>query len=586
MSNTGAGGEEVVRARGGRARARWAVFTCLFLLALVLRIGFLYQASDTPLFSGSEIEPDATYYDKVARRVAAGELLRSDAFYMAPLYPYALGAVYAVIGETTRSEETFENKMTARYCQALLGALSVVLIASIAWEFGGALPGVIAGLLAATYGFFVFQDGLLMATGVILFTHLAALRALMTAWRRRSGPAWLGAGLLLGVVVLAHGTGLMILALATGWVLVAMRAVSFKRRVALAGLMVAGVAPFIALTAAHNYVASGDFLLLTSNAGRNFFIGNNPTATGTFKFYDFGMRGSSLGHYVMGQERRAIDPDPSEISSRAMRAALGFAAQNPGDAAALLAHKAGLFLHRVELSTRYNYYFHQRYSRVLRWCALGFGMIAPVGLLGLGLAAACSRRHGLLILFFLSQLVAFTLTFVLGRYRVVAVACLMVGVGLAVAWAVDKLRERRWRPLVAAGLVLIPLIWLVNRPIEGFDEHRGWGVPHFHAGKVYFERGQLEQAKQELEKALRASYEPLEKVQLWKAEVHVALAAVAQQRGEPEATLGHLRNALAAAEREVPGPRRAFMVEQLRRKVAAAERRLAREEPSRAEDDL
>lgn len=563
-------------------RSRISVGLVVFAVAFVLRGLFLAEMADDPLFTGREVEPDAAYYDKAARDIASGEIIASEAFYMAPLYPYTLGLVYAVGGDP--DELSGDGRSMARWVQAAGGAAAAALIASIAWCLGGWLAGLIAGLVAAGYGFFVFQDSLLMATTVILLAHLAALRAFLGAARRpESRWRWLLAGVLTGVSVLSHGTALLVLAAMLAWSCFSVPGAGWRERGVRVALILAGVVPCLGLTTLHNALASGHFVPLTTNAGRNFFIGNNPTATGSFKFYDFGMKGSALAFYLMDRERSAGDPPPSAASRRALQRAVAFAIQNPVKQGKLLAHKAGLMLNRLELSTRYNYYYAKGRSRTLTFAGLGFGVVAPLGLVGLVLLARRSPGHLAVVLLAACQLISFTLTFVLGRYRVVFVACLIVGAALLVLWLLEAARAKRWLPVAAAvaGVGLAALV--VHRPLDGFDEKRGWGTLNLHAGTVYLERDQLDRAERALRRASEGSFEPLEMQHVWRSKAHTRIGDLHVRRGDLRGALEAYRDALAEARREVPGRQRANVTGFLRERVQRLEAAVRRSEEAAPE---
>ena len=87
-------------------------------------------------------------------------------FYQAPLYPYFMGAIYAVAGH---------DVLAVRICQASSARSSCALIAHAAWRLFSKRAGIIAGLLLALYPPAIFFDGLLQKTALDAF--LRALRS-------------------------------------------------------------------------------------------------------------------------------------------------------------------------------------------------------------------------------------------------------------------------------------------------------------------------------------------------------------------------------------------------------------------------
>ena len=68
----------------------------IFFVALAVRLLHLWQLRDTPFFD--TLLGDASGYDQWAQRLAAGDWVGTDVFYQAPLYPYFLGVIYAIVG--------------------------------------------------------------------------------------------------------------------------------------------------------------------------------------------------------------------------------------------------------------------------------------------------------------------------------------------------------------------------------------------------------------------------------------------------------------------------------------------------------
>src|SRR4029434_6489975 len=68
----------------------------LFIFAFALKAVYVLQNNDA-LFVRVPIM-DARYYDGMAQDIARGNLVRGEAFFMGPLYPYFLALVYSVFG--------------------------------------------------------------------------------------------------------------------------------------------------------------------------------------------------------------------------------------------------------------------------------------------------------------------------------------------------------------------------------------------------------------------------------------------------------------------------------------------------------
>ena len=137
-----------------------------------------------------------------ARTISGGSasrrgLARRDrAFYMDPLYPYALAASYGIFGH---------DLIVVRLVQAGLGVPTCGLVALVGRRLGGRPVGV-AGLVLALYQPLVFEEREIEKTGLGVF-----LTARPWSWPRASrwphgrgpGPAWRGYALRGNLLLLA-----------------------------------------------------------------------------------------------------------------------------------------------------------------------------------------------------------------------------------------------------------------------------------------------------------------------------------------------------------------------------------------------
>jgi hypothetical protein len=298
--------------------------------------------------------------------------------------------------------------------------------------------------------------------------------------------------------------------------------------------------PILAVTV-RNYVVGDDLILLTANSGRNLFIGNNPTATGSFCSYP---SRRALYRYMHGIKPQPGEKKASEISRQSATMALQFAIHYPLEELNLLFKKFLLFFNAIEVGINDHYYFAQRFSAVLRWPLPTFGLVIPIGLTGLVFAAREWRKHLLLIVFLTSQVVSFMIMFVLARYRVVAVACLIALAAAQIRWWGVWLGGKRYRSLATSLIVLLSAIVLVHIPISGFDRDRGLGQQYARAAETYLAWGEFETAIEEYDKALNSNFEPWPTYRIQRARCYAGLA-------DAYAALGKLAKAVELAEAAV-----------------------------------
>src|SRR5262249_34548281 len=132
------------------ARLSFVYILIIFFVALTVRLVYLWQIHDSPFFS--TLMGDARAYDAWAQRIAGGDWIGRDVFYQAPLYPYALGVLYAIAGRSL---------VVVRICQAVLGSIACGLLGAATARLFTPRTGLGAGLLLALYAPAIFFDGLL-----------------------------------------------------------------------------------------------------------------------------------------------------------------------------------------------------------------------------------------------------------------------------------------------------------------------------------------------------------------------------------------------------------------------------------------
>ncbi len=243
--------------------------------ALIIRAAYFASWRHHPLFEPLLPGYDMTRFHQWAQEIAAGRLSPPGTFYQGPLYPYLLGALYALPGP---------DVITAVLFQHLLGAGSVALCYLLARKLFGRGPALLAAAMMALTPIFFCYEGLLKADTLVTFLDLGFLLALVSF---RPGQPWRGAltaGLLLGLSSLARANALVLLPLGMYWLSRQSRREGLARgRALLPALLLAGTT-FLVIGPAtvHNLVRGNKFVLVSDNFSENWRIGNSAGSTGGF----------------------------------------------------------------------------------------------------------------------------------------------------------------------------------------------------------------------------------------------------------------------------------------------------------------
>jgi 4-amino-4-deoxy-L-arabinose transferase-like glycosyltransferase len=427
-----------------------------------------------PPLSGVLVE-DAAYYHLAARRILGlvGGAAGSGPSFMNLGLPYALAAIYTIFGPHVRS---------ALAVQAVAGSLSSVAVAVAAASLtGDRRAGIWAGALYALAVPAIFYDALVL-TPSLVNAALAAALALLAAPAGPT-PRWrlLAGGLAVGAAALLRANLLLAIPLVAAAVYLRKAGESGTTRtgrmVATSLFASAAVALPVAVIAS-NGLAHGAWVPVSSNGGMNFYVGNGPGATGVYApapFLDEVNPAAEVTGFLAEARRRTDDPSlsPAEASRFWFRAGLSAIARSPAAWLGLEGRKFVLFWNGFEVNTNVGLGFVRRFSPLLRFDPVGYGLLAILGAPGLALLALRRPRRALLpIAIATTAFLTVVLFFVSGEYRHPASLALAIGAGVVVAEAVRALAGRGLPPrreawvAVAAFAAVAPMALWRFAPLE------------------------------------------------------------------------------------------------------------------------
>jgi len=433
---------------------RPGVLALLFAASLVAKLLLVWQLHDHPLLQPSGALDDGVYL-ALARRVLAGDLaLGPDVYFVSPFYVYFLAGALALCGGSL---------LGARALQALLGACGVVLVAATGRQVFGERSGLAAGCLALLTGVLSFNEVLLLQSAVdpVLTALVVFLLALALAPTSRLRLATL-AGLAGGLLVLNRPNALPAIAL----VAVLTAALGWSRRgLARAGALSLGVALALAPVAIRNRVVAGEWILVSSHGGLNFYIGNNALADGSYRSVP------GITPSIEGQARDAKRVAESavghtlsaaQVSDYFYREALSWILSAPFEAGGLFVRKLAYVLNQLDLALNYSYsYFANDEQTVLSLLRIGPWLLVPLGFLGF-LAPRTKDApdpYGAWAVFAPAYAVSVAAFFVSSRYRLPLLVMLCIGAGAGLSWLVEAYGSRRFRglavPLAGAGFLAV-----------------------------------------------------------------------------------------------------------------------------------
>jgi tetratricopeptide (TPR) repeat protein len=462
----------------------------VFLLAFILKLVYLLQVKSNPHFFAPSMDP--LYHDIWAQNIAGGNWIGSKVFFRAPFYAYFLALVYKIFGH---------SYIIPRLIQHLIGSFSCILVYFLAKKLFNRKVAIVASLIAATYGmFFYFEDELLLDSFLVFFDLLLILLLL----KAKSNPkfwSWLVCGIILGTSAIIRPNILFFIPFVWLWIFLHfIKERDLKEVLTFCVLFLIGAALVILPLTLRNYLVGKDFVLIASQGGINFYIGNNENSDGMSAiFYKEDWQYRDFQNVAEKESNKSLKP--SEISNFYYKKGIGFMLNEPRKASKLLVKKLYLFWNKFEISNNQDIYFFRRYSSLIRILPLGFWFIGPLGLVGMVLSIRKWKVTLLPILFVFSYMLTVVMFFVTARFRLPVIPFLIIFSAFALVWPWKELSRRELRNLTLFFLLIFPFLILTHS--NAYHLSVGdFSQAHFSLGNVHLKAGKLNQALKEYDVAL------------------------------------------------------------------------------------
>lgn len=511
--------------RVGNRKKNIAVFFILFIIPFAVRFAYLLLLKHSFLLDVPII--DADYYYKWAAKIAGGDLIGRELFAEGPLAPYMIAPVFALFGKSI---------FNAVLLQSILGSVNCVLIFLIAKRIFNSAVGVISWLICALFPYFIFLEGVISNEPFILFFNSISVLLIYEAYRRKRGVLWLLSGIAIGISSLGRPNIFLVLILVFLWLCFIAKEINLARKLTYSLLIILGVLIVLIPVGARNYAVGKRFVITTSSAGINFWIGNGPGATGTYRCPDFCVANPFYEHESFRREaskRMNTELDAVQTSVYWVNDTLRYVIANPLTWLGLIARKLYYVFSGCDIPNNASYFFFRDQMPLLRSLFVDIGLIMPIGLAGVIFAFPLAPGASLLLLFITGYTLNNLIVFVSSEYRAPMLPFIIIFAASLVHYWFAAKKEKRFIG-VSAGKILsvvlvVLLLWLLNLktwwPMKSYANHyemlgisyfrndkfddalgafataqnMGYNTPslHFYSGYSYSNKNMLEQALNE-----------------------------------------------------------------------------------------
>lgn len=483
------------------------VFAVVFLVRLIVLTRLTLSPFLLPL------RGDMHFYDDWAQRILHGQLTDHLAFYGLPLYAYLLAFIYKLtgygpfipgllqatleagtavilykIGVTVFSQASSDE---SKRNDSLWGPVlqrrgqTVGLIASLAWAFF--VPAQVYAVILMPTVWFVFTFWLLV--WLLVRSNLAPSRF-----------AVFGYGLLIGFAAMGVATILFLIPLILGAIF--LRPIQNQSTRPIIVKLLAVVVLFFGIGIGmspcwiHNYFVARDPVVLSAHSGVNFWIGNNPSATGYPRFPP----GLHAGQEVMLKdsinvaEKAAGHPlKRSDVSEYWSAKAREYIRGNFGQWLKLLGVKVGNFWNAFQYDDLSMITALEEHHVVLP--GPRFGLVASLSIPGLLIACFQFPRARWIAAAIALHMVSLLSVFVTERYRLAAVPGLLLFAAAGLVYFWQTCVTGNFRRAAVYVLLIALATWFVSMPKR---DPALWALDSYNSGWQALESNDLAAAERKL----------------------------------------------------------------------------------------
>jgi tetratricopeptide (TPR) repeat protein len=495
----------------------------LLLIAFAIRMGYIFEIREEPHTYAPAV--DAGFHDLWAKRVAKGD--PGDLpFFRAPLYPWLLGGVYFVFGD---------SPFPPRILQALLSTLTVMLIWFIARRLFGPTAGWISAITYTIFGLGIFFVGELLITTLIVFLDTLALWLVVRYYDSKNWWLWGIVGLVLGLSAIARPSILIFLPVLSILLWLEKRgviacphgrphvtpggcqvgtpdstsscdtgkALSVKAKaISILAIWLGLMLPILPVTLL-NRIGGHEWVLIATQGGINFYIGNNSESTGAHAVLpEFGETWELSDAWSLAKQETGKSLTTEQLSNFYYKKALNWMIHHPVDWLKLMARKTHLFIQYFEISNNRNIYFFANRAAIMKYLLwIGFGLIAPIGLLGMVAGYKHSKESRVIIWFVISYSVGVILFFVTARFRMPVVPELIILGSVVPIRVYEWLREHRYQVVIAFAVGAVALYSLCWWNPYGYSRTPD-AQAYFSLGNAYLKLNRYSEARDAFRSAL------------------------------------------------------------------------------------
>ena len=421
----------------------------ILLFGLVIRILYLITYSTLPDWDHLTI--DNNYHHNWALSILSGNVTGDTTYFRAPFYIFYLAGIYKLFGVSL---------LAVRIFSLIPAMISLIFTYKITKQIFSKQIGYIAAVIHAVYPLIFYFEFELLLDSLFLLLMQIAIFYFIRWYDSKSSLHIVISGLFLGIGAITRPTILVILPVL--FLTIILIKISFKEKVVSLLLLIFSISLIVLPVTYRNYKKSHEFVLIASQGGINFYIGNNESADGISAALPepLGMNWRIKQISYLAEQDKKRNLKQSEISDYWMQKGINWIKEHPGDFLKLYIKKLYYSIGNKEISNnRYlDYYFNKVY--LLKYNYLSFGMLFGLTLLTVFLTAASNRKVLIIAGIITVYIAVSALFFFSSRFRLPLLP-LFISLGSYSLCAIQDLLKRN-KSKGFAALLLVIIISLIS----------------------------------------------------------------------------------------------------------------------------
>jgi tetratricopeptide (TPR) repeat protein len=430
-------------------------------------------------------------------------------FFRAPLYPYFLALIYKIFGLSVWAVIIVQN---------VLGILTAIISYSFANRLFGSKVALLTGIIVVSYPTLLIYEAETMMTSLEVFLYTWTVYLMFLSVENPSKANLAKAGIVFGLAAITRP---VILPLAIIWPiahLIKNKMDSFRETVISTAVFACFILiPIIPVTLS-NYANGEEFILISTQGGSNFYVGNSRTADG-ISVTALGPQ-LRIGKYRDNVWTSSVDEahrrsgkklTEGEVSSFWYRETFHEISSNFSQWLVLCLKKFYYFWHGQEIYNVNSLYYASDYSflmKILLWKKiLNFpsGLLFPLMFLGCYLAIRNKIAWPVPILYILLFSLVITLFFVCARFRqpIIPVAVMFASSAIMILSAIWKENRKTFLAYFGTAAVLAVIL----NAGGNIDSKQNLSQFEMVKGGIHLHKNNLQEAIKSFENALEI--EPL-----------------------------------------------------------------------------